>query len=50
MFHKISTFLMSTETSKEMRETCLLAMLLSRRAVRDLTDSKLHVIVRKIDR
>jgi len=48
MFHEISAFLTLNEASKEIRETRLLAMLLSRRAVRDSTDSKSHVIVREI--
>jgi len=48
MFHEVSAFLTSTEASKEIRETHLLAMLLSRQAVRDSTDLKSRVIVRKI--
>ena len=40
MFHEIVTFWDSAETSKEIMKTRLLAMLLSRRAVRDLTDSE----------
>jgi len=50
MFHEVVTFWNSAETSKEIMKTCLLAMLLSRWAVRDSTDSKSRVIVRKIDR
>ncbi len=50
MFHEIATFWDSAETSKEIMKTRLLAVLLSRRAVHDLTDSKSRVIVRKIDR
>ncbi len=46
MFHEIATFWNLAEASKEIRKTRLLAMLLSRWAVRDLTDSKSHVIVR----
>jgi len=48
MFHEVSTFLMLNEASKEIRETRLLAMLLSRQAVHDSTDSKSHVIVKEI--
>ncbi len=52
MFHEIATFWNLVEALKEIRKTCLLAMLLSRRAVHDSTDSESHVIVReiKIDR
>ena len=42
------TFWDFAEASKEIRETCLLAMLLSRWAVRDSTDSESYVIVKKI--
>ncbi len=48
MFHKISAFLTLNEASKEIRKTCLLAMLLSRRAVRDSTNSESCVIVREV--
>ncbi len=48
MFHEIATFWNLAEASKEIRKTCLLAMLLSRWAVRDSTDSELHVIVKEI--
>ncbi len=48
MFHEIATFWDLAEALKEIRKTRLLAMLLSRWAVHDLTDSELHVIVRKI--
>ncbi len=48
MFHEIATFWDFAEASKEIRETHLLAMLLSRRAVHDSTDSKSYVIVKKI--
>ncbi len=46
MFHEIATFWDFAEASKEIRKTRLLAMLLSRWAVRDSTDSESHVIVR----
>ncbi len=48
MFHEIATFWDFVEASKEIRKTRLLAMLLSRWAVRDSTDSESRVIVRKI--
>jgi len=48
MFHEISAFLMLNEALKEIRKTRLLAVLLSRRAVCDSTDSESRVIVRKI--
>ncbi len=48
MFHEIVTFWDFAEASKEIRETCLLVVLLSRQAVHDSTDSESHVIVRKI--
>ncbi len=48
MFHEIATFWDLTEALKEIRETRLLAMLLSRWAVHDSTDSESHVIVREI--
>ncbi len=48
MFHEIATFWDFAEASTEIRKTRLLAMLLNRWAVRDLTDSKLYIIVRKI--
>ncbi len=48
MFHEVATFWDFAEALKEIRKTHLLAMLLSRRAVCDSTDSELHVIVRKI--
>ncbi len=50
MFHEVATFWDSAETWKEIMKTRLLAMLLSRRAVRDSTDLKSRDIVRKIDR
>ncbi len=46
MFHEVATFWDFAEASKEIRETRLLAVLLSRRAVRDSTDSESRVIVR----
>ncbi len=46
MFHEVATFWDLAEASKEIRETRLLAMLLSRRAVHDSTDSESRVIVR----
>ncbi len=48
MFHEIATFWNLAEASTEIRETHLLAMLLSKQAVRDSTDSESHVIVRKV--
>jgi len=48
MFHEIATFWDFAEASKEIRKTRLLAMLLSRWAVHDSTDSESCVIVRKI--
>ena len=48
MFHEVATFWDFAEASKEIRKTCLLAMLLSRWAVCDSTDSESRVIVRKI--
>ncbi len=48
MFHEIATFWDFAEASKEIRETHLLAVLLSRWAVHDSTDSESCVIVRKI--
>ncbi len=48
MFHEIATFWDSAETSKERRKTQLFAVLLSRRAVRDSTDSESRVIVKEI--
>jgi len=45
MFHEIVTFWDSAEILKEIMKTCLLAVLLSRWAVYDSTDSKLHIIV-----
>jgi len=50
MSHEIATFWDLAETLKEIMKMRLLAMLLSRRAVRDSTDSKSRVIMRKIDR
>ena len=44
------TFWDSAETSKEIIKTCLLTMLLSKWTIHELIDSKLHVIVRKINR
>ncbi len=48
MFHEIATFWDFAEASKEIRETHLLTMLLSRWAVCNLTDSESCVIMRKI--
>ncbi len=48
MSHEIATFWDFAETSKEIRKTRLLAVLLSRWAVCDSTDSESRVIVRKI--
>ncbi len=48
MFYEIATFWDLAEASKEIRKIHLLAMLLSKRAVRDSADSESHVIVRKI--
>ncbi len=46
MFHEVAAFWDFAEASKEIRETHLLAVLLSRRAVCDSTDSESRVIVR----
>ncbi len=46
MFYEISTFLASVETSKDSKETHLFAVLLSKRAVRDSTDSKSRAMMR----
>ncbi len=46
MFHEIATFWDFAEASKEIRKTRLLAVLLSRRAVHDSTDSESRVIVK----
>ncbi len=46
MSHEITTFWGFAEASKKIRKTHLLVMLLSRRAVRDLTDSESCVIVK----
>ncbi len=48
MFHEIATFWGFAEASTEIRKTRLLAVLLSRRAVHDFTDSESRVIVRKV--
>ncbi len=48
MFHEVSAFWDFVETLTEIRETHLLAMLLSRWTVHDSTDSKLHVIMKEI--
>ncbi len=48
MFHEISMFLASVEALKDSKETRLFALLLSKRAVHDSTDSESCVIVRKI--
>ncbi len=48
MFYEVATFWDFTEASKEIRKTHLLAMLLSRWAVHDSTDSESYVIIRKI--
>ncbi len=48
MSHEVATFWDFAEASKEIRKTHLLAMLLSRRAVHDSTDSELYIIMRKI--
>ncbi len=52
MSYEIATFWGFAEASKEISETRLLAMLLSRWAVRDSTDSESRVIMKeiKIDR
>ncbi len=47
MFYEVSAFLMLTEALKEIRETHLLTMFLSKWAVHDSTDSESYVIVRK---
>jgi len=46
MFHEIATFWDFAEALKEIRKTYLLAMLLSRWAVHDSTDSELCIIVK----
>ncbi len=46
MFHEISTSLASVEASKDSKETRLFAVLLSKRVVRNSTDSKSHVMMR----
>ncbi len=46
MFHEIVTFWDLAETSKERRETRLFAVLLSRRVIRNSTDSKSRVMMR----
>ena len=48
MFHEITTFWDLVKALKERRKTYLFAMLLSRQAVCDSTNSELHVIVKKI--
>ena len=48
MFYEIATFWDFAEALKEIRKTHLLAMLLSRWAVRDSTDSESCIIVREI--
>ncbi len=48
MSHEIATFWDLAEASKEIRKTRLLTVLLSRRAVRDSTDSESCVIMKKI--
>ncbi len=48
MFHEVATFWDFAEALKEIRKTRLLAVLLSRQAVRDSTDSESCIIVRKI--
>ncbi len=48
MSHEIATFWDFAEALKEIRETRLLTVLLSKQAVRDSTDSESRVIVRKI--
>ena len=48
MSHEIATFWNLAEALKEIRKTHLLAMLLSRQAVCDSTDSESCIIVRKI--
>ncbi len=48
MSYEIATFWDFAEALKEIRKTRLLAVLLSRRAVHDSTDSESYVIVRKI--
>ena len=46
MFHEIATFWDSAETSKERRKTRLFAVLLSKRVVRNSTDSKSCIMMR----
>ncbi len=46
--YEVAAFWDFAEALKEIRKTHLLAMLLSRWAVHDLTDSELYVIVKKI--
>ncbi len=46
MSYKIATFWNLAEASKEIRETCLLTMLLSRWVIWDSTDLKSHVMMR----
>ena len=48
MFHEIMTFWDFAEASKEIRETRLLTVLLSRWAVHDSTDSESCIIMKKI--
>ncbi len=48
MSHEVATFWDFAEALTEIRKTHLLAVLLSRQAVHDSTDSELHVIMRKI--
>ncbi len=48
MSHEIATFWDFAEALTEIRKTYLLAVLLSRQAVRDSTDSESCIIVRKI--
>jgi len=50
MFHEISTFLASVETSKDSKETRLFAVLLSKRAVRRSTDSISHDMMMNEDK
>ncbi len=49
MSYEIATFWDLAEALKEIRKTHLLAVLLSRWAVRDSTDSESHVIVKEIN-
>jgi len=47
MFHEMTAFSASTEASMNRSETLLLTVLLSRRVVRNSTDSTSHVMMRE---